>query len=653
MNKFDHLELPDDQCMTFGKLTNRPYQQYAFNRIIEHVKSSDAPAVVKASVGAGKTVIIAALCKHVSDRNGRVLVLSRQGEIIAQDADDCWLAECKNSIYSASLGIKSTAYPVILGSEGTVWRSLENDIKYDIACGFLPDGYLGVNIEPGKVYNPSKLHGIAFDLVPIDECHMVSFDEPESQYMKIIAELKRRNPKVRIIGLTGTDYRGVKPILPVPVGEFYLEAKKETPLDLCGDDGYFWRARLCDISQEYLTSKGYLVPCTFGFAHDDVGYDLSEFRSEGNDGAQDFTAEQMRQMEKLMVQAETTTEKIMIEVLEKTKTRNCVLITCAGKKHCKEASRFLPEGSFEIITEEMSTKKRKEALDKAYRGEIKYLLQIGCLTTGVNIPLIDTIVILRKIGSLTLLVQLIGRGLRLLKDFQIDAGVIKNDCLVLDYSDTLMELKDLYDDPILEDADYSKAHDANDLIECPKCGEMNSKYAVRCRGHFGGERCDFFWKSRICEPFRINGRIVNHGCGAENAPTARSCRLCDNTLIDPNEKLLRKAYSANEYKPVERLVMKPTPNNGVIVEYHLPGGEIATNFYSPFSENKTAQRIFYNKFTKHHANTAALKAIVRKARNAGELCGLSDMLDTIGAITHRKNDKGESVVGKLITKSEM
>ena len=653
MSKFEHLEIPEDQCMTFGKLTNRPYQQYAFNRIIEHVKKSDAPAVVKASVGAGKTVIIAALCKHVSDRNGRVMVLSRQGEIIAQDAEDCWLAECKNSIYSASLGIKSTAYPVIMGSEGTVWRSLENDIKFDIASGALEDGYLGIHIEPGNIYHPSKLHGIAFDLIPIDECHMVSFDDPESQYMKIIAELKRRNPKVRIIGLTGTDYRGIKPIMPVPVGEFYSEAKYANDGDLCGEDGYFWRARLCDISQEYLTDKGYLVPCTFGFAHDDVGYDLSEFQSDGNDGTQDFTAEQLRRMEKLMVQAETTTEKIMIEVMEKTKNRNCVLITCAGKKHCKEAARFLPEGSYAIVTEEMSTKKRKEALDKAYRGEIKYLLQIGCLTTGVNIPLIDTVVILRKIGSLTLLVQLIGRGLRLLKDFQVEAGILKNDCLVLDYSDTLMELKDLYDDPMLEAADFSKAQDNDELIQCPKCGEMNSKFAVRCRGEVGGGRCDFFWKSRVCEPFYINGRIVNMGCGAENAPTARSCRCCDNTLIDPNEKLLRKAYSSNEFKPVHQFVMKPTPNNGVIIEYHLPDGELASKYYSPFSDNKIAQRIFYNQVVKHHANTPALKSLFRKARNAGELCGLNKALDTVGAITHRKNDKGESIVGKFMYRADM
>lgn len=633
-NKYAELELPQEECMTFGKITNRPYQQFAFNKIIEHVKSSSDPAVCVASVGAGKTVIIAGLCKHVSDKNGSVLVLSRQGEIIAQDADDVWLAECKNSIYSASLGIKSTVYPVLMGTEGTVWRSLENDIRYDIACGVLENGYLGVNNEPGKVYNPSKLHDRAFDLIQIDECHMVDFENEESQYMKIIKEMQRRNPKVRIIGLTGTDYRGIKPI----IGE---------------SDDYFWKKRLTNISTEYLTGKGYLVPCTFGFSHDDVGYDLSEFRSSGADGVQDYTAEQMREMEKLMLKAETKTEKIMIEVMKKTKDRNCVLITCAGKKHCKEAARFLPEGSYAIVTEDMGTKRRKSALDAAFKGEIKYLLQIGCLTTGVNIPLIDTVVILRKIGSLTLLVQLIGRGLRLLKDFQKEAGVFKEDCLVLDYSDTLNELKDLYDNPILEEAEFSRAKNDDDLITCPICGTENSKFAARCRGDVGGQRCDFFWNSRVCDPFFINGRVVNEGCGAENAPNARSCRCCDNTLIDPNRSLSRKHYQDHDYKPVKKFVMKPTPNNGVVVEYHLPDREVASNFYSPFSGSKIAERIFYNKVIKHHANTPSLKRIAKRARNAGELCGLQSELDTIGAITHRINDKNESVVTKFLTREQI
>lgn len=618
----DPFWLPNVELTTYGKMTSRPYQEVTIRAIIEHVKSTRAPAIVSASVGSGKTLIAAFLARHVSDRKGRVLVLSRQGEIIQQDADDAWLSNCKNSIYSASLGVKSTTYPVIFGTEGTVWKALETDLQY-----------WGDTQSDKQPSEPSKLHDKAFDLLMIDEAHHVDFEASDSQYMKIISELLRRNPKMRIIGLTGTPYRGVTPI----IGEA---------------DGYFWRKQLCDISTEYLTNMGYLSPIQWGFSHDDVGYDLSEFKSDGQDGTQDYTADQLRQMERKMLEAETTTQKIMIEIAEKTRDRNCVLITCAGKKHCKEAAKFLPEGSYKIITDDMAARTRRKALKDAYDGKVKFLLQIGCLSTGINIPLIDTIVILRKIGSLTLLTQLIGRGLRLLKDEQSDAGYKKENALVLDYSDTLNELKDLYDSPILDEADFSKSKENGDLITCPKCETENSFHAVRCRGvNSGGERCDFFWKSRICEDFYVNGKLKTEGCGAENAPTARQCRICENTLIDPNASLSKKHYTANDYKPVERFDMRPTKNNGVIVEYHLPNSETAKVFYSPFSNNQIAKRIFYNQFTKRHATTRALKGLVRAARNAGELCGLRDQLDTVEAVTHRTNDKDESVISKVINRN--
>ena len=58
--------------------------------------------------------------------------------------------------------------------------------------------------------------------------------------------------------------------------------------------------------------------------------------------------------------------------------------------------------------------------------------------------------------SLTLLVQLLGRGMRLLKPEQIAAGYKKEDHLVLDFTGTMFELGSLYEDPILEEAEAKK-----------------------------------------------------------------------------------------------------------------------------------------------------------------------------------------------------
>src|SRR5690606_8865077 len=105
------------------------------------------------------------------------------GELVEQNADELWNVRARNSIFSASVGIKSTRYPVIVGSERTVALALDNEL-----ADFAPL------------------------ILGIDECHQVGFDNPDSDYMKIITELYKRNPKLRIIGYTGSPWRGTDPI---------------------------------------------------------------------------------------------------------------------------------------------------------------------------------------------------------------------------------------------------------------------------------------------------------------------------------------------------------------------------------------------------------------------------------------------------------
>lgn len=107
----------------------REYQQRAHSATIEHCKKSSEPAFVAASVGAGKTLLIGFMAKHVTDKGGRVLVLARQGELIEQNANDAWVIGCKTSIYSASLNSKSTTFPCIMGTEGTVANAIDDEFK--------------------------------------------------------------------------------------------------------------------------------------------------------------------------------------------------------------------------------------------------------------------------------------------------------------------------------------------------------------------------------------------------------------------------------------------------------------------------------------------------------------------------------------------
>lgn len=565
-----------------GKITPRQYQWDAYTATGEHIRASTEPAFVEASVGAGKTIMIAMVCKRAQDVGMSALVLARQGELVEQNAEELWKLGVKNSIYSASLNKKSTTYPIICGTEGTVARALDTELKE---------------------YAP--------DFLLIDECHMVDWedameDEPSTQYGQIIKAMYQRNPRLRIIGYTGSPYRGVEPIL-----------------------GQFWKKRLIQLDTNWLIERNFLVPTVFGYGHDDVQYDLKEFKPTGQDGTADLTAQQMREMEAKILKEHTTTQRIMLEVQELAKDRNGVLITCAGKKHCEEAASMLPEGSYGIVTDSTPKRERADILRNAKEGRLKYVLQIGCLTTGVNIPRWDTVVILRSIGSLTLLVQLIGRGLRLpTDDFK------KDDCLILDYSGTMHEMGELYHNPILEQAEIQRSRGTGELIQCPKCYTENSKYARRCVGASttsSDGRCEWFWQSKECP-----------SCGCENDTTARDCRNCGEQLRDPNEKLTGKHYTDDDYVKVNKMHMTMTKNQqDVVVSYDLEDGERATEFFYPFSQNPQAKNAWRNRFVFKHAMD---KSKALKMRSVTEIIKMKAIFNAPLYITHRRNDKGKSII---------
>ena len=302
----------------------------------------------------------------------------------------------------------------------------------------------------------------------------------------------------------------------------------------------------------------------------------------------------------------------------------------------------MPEGSFGIVTDQTSTKTRRKILDDARTGRIKYVLQIGCLTTGVNVPYWDTNVILRRIGSLTLLTQLIGRTARLLKPEQIDAGMVKNDHLVLDYAGTFESLGELYFNPMLEQAELARATKTGELITCPECGTMNSSHARRCIGRDASSRdgrCSFFWISRDCPH-----------CGEKNDIAARYCRSCDGILIEPNAKLTGKAYSADDWKPVTKMEIEPCKNGGIVVKYHtdseLDDGrpEIASMYFNPWSGNATAKRIYESQFVNRHINDWGWRKKFSALPNAQAVMKMRAMLDVPTHITHRLNDEGKSIV---------
>jgi superfamily II DNA or RNA helicase len=606
---------------TFGKITPYPFQWEVIENIKSHIRKQlkreikPTPAYINCYVSAGKTIIAGAVANHCHSVGAKLLILARTGELVDQDQQEVWNMDSPCSIFSASLGRKSTHFSTVVGTEGTVANALDTNFTQ-----WVPH------------------------VIIIDENHQVPWqdvlDQGDSCYSKIINHFQLLNPNVCIIGMTGSPYRGIESIR-----------------------GPFWKEELKPaIDRKFLVDNEYIVPTIFGYGHDDVQYDLK--KSDVDEvGTKDFSNSQLEELHNQM--SLTTTQLIMREVMEKVKDRLCVLLTCAGGKHCEEAVAVLPEDEYAIITDKTPSKSRQQILRDHKAGLLnsrgtfryKYIAQIGCLTTGVNLPLLDTSVLLRPVGSLTLLTQLLGRGMRLLKPEHTEAGYSKHDHLTLDYSGTMAAMHQMFNDPFLEDAVLAKAKEQDMLLECPDCKTMNSEHARRCIGpdslnNQPDDRCGYFWQSRKCEDQLVNGLLKVKGCGTENDTAARECRNCHVQLIDPNAKLTNKSYDAGDWKPVLRMNIDVAGKNqdGICVKYYLDvfdengKQEIASVDY--WAIKAGGKRTWESGFVRRHINGYGFQQKIISMTPV-QVVGSKAMFDIPAMITHRINEKGKSIVHGL------
>lgn len=675
---------------------NAPYSAYTYQCAIyrlcaEQIRSYSHPFIVKASVSAGKTTMISMLMHRVQQLGMPAMVLSRQGEIVEQDAAEMWAWSVKNSVFSASLGAKSVSFPIITASEKTAVNALMMQLNDYAPLVMLIDECQHVDVDDllnSQERIVRKIQTITDSVTgeQVDqeieykgETYDDMIEAKRTGYTILIRTLQERCRRVhkremRIIGLTGTDYRGVQPI---------INEDLETP--------GFWRFAVCDVSTDYLVRFGAVVPTVFGDTGD-LHYELDQFKSDGNEGTQDISAEKMRAMQKHISTQGTKTQEIMRDVYERTKNRNSVLITCSGKRHCEEAAAALPPGTtYCIITDSLGKKQRRQYLKDVYDGKIKFTFQVGCLTTGVNIPIWDTNVILRKIGSLTLLVQLIGRTMRKLKKEQIAAGIVKHDAMVLDYSETMLEMGELYHNPMIDQYHFEMAKVSGEWKTCQICRAngktgKNSEHARRCitenvinplrvspvrpgwsvlktprpaRLPIKTERCEYFWKSRRCEDVYDNEkRLIKRGCGTENDIVARFCRKCSGTLLDYNENLSSKHYVENDFYDVIYFTITPTKNQtSLLFKYTLQNREnghsfVATEMYSPATDNQGIRAKWREACRQHIANPEMARKI-GQLNNALNIMSYVQEFRSPQQATHRKGKGGRDNLHKKVFADEV
>jgi DNA repair protein RadD len=437
------------------KKTLRPYQQDVLNKLLSRLKVNSDPVIVNASVGAGKSLIIAELLLIVERAGWRALCLTMNSELIRQNTQTYIEQGGNAGIFCAQLGRKDSLQPVIFASPHSVVRSIKNK---------------------------GKLSNQPMSLIIIDECHNVSYNNKYSMYMRIynhyamFAQTERH--KFRCVGLTGTPYRGKS-------------------ISIVGED-LFFKEQVCDISTAWLIENNYLVPPIFGKHDHEIDFSKLRIKSNGQ-----FD---QKQLSTIVDKNDRLTAEIMREVVltVESEQRNGAFIFASTKRHCQECIKSLPSGQAAIITGDITGDTRNQILDDARNGKLKYLVNINVLTVGVDIPLFDTVVFVRPTESLVLYTQAIGRGLRLHDD--------KQDCLILDYAGNLDRNGDI-DNPIINEAVKQKEKDDPDYcIPCMDCNTMNKETARRCIGIINDKRCDHYFEFKECPECQTYNDIVSRQC---------------------------------------------------------------------------------------------------------------------------------------------
>lgn len=154
----------------------------------------------------------------------------------------------------------------------------------------------------------------------------------------------------------------------------------------------------------------------------------------------------------------------------------CFAVDRAHAKHLQ--MKFAEAGvSMGYIDAYTPISERCDTERKFHNGEIRVVCNVGCLTTGIDWD-VRCIVLARPTKSEILFVQIIGRGLRPAEG--------KEDCLILDHSDTHLRLGFVTDihHEVLDDGRPRANARASDRIrlpkECPQCAFLKPPRTPKC-----------------------------------------------------------------------------------------------------------------------------------------------------------------------------
>ena len=270
----------------------------------------------------------------------------------------------------------------ILRQSRSVFRHVLRDGNFGdlLVGGERPEQWRHVfaSIQSLHRLGPDQLAADRFDMVIVDEFH-------HAEAPTYTSLLNRLTPRI-LVGLTATPDRA-------DGGDVRRWFDGRTAIEL-----HLWEA----------LERQLLAPFQYFGLHDDV--DLSQLRwrrGQGYDAGQ---------LDGLYTGNDARARLILQAVQDKVDVgRMRALGFCVSIGHAEfMAARFARYGiQSRALTSRDDGGDRRAAIEAFRRGEVRVLFTVDLFNEGVDLPMVDTVLLLRPTESATIFLQQLGRGLRL------------------------------------------------------------------------------------------------------------------------------------------------------------------------------------------------------------------------------------------------
>lgn len=357
------------------KKTLYKHQLEAVESGIDAIRRGEVP-LLDCCTGFGKSLVIADLMNRVMSKGLRTLTLVPSEELCAQNEKEAReYVDKPQNIGIVCAGLR---------------KSQQN--RQSVIATY--QSFLSKRAVSGK-----------FHALFIDEAHLVSPNE-DTSIQKIVKSLRRLNPKMAVIGLSGSCMR---------IGQHDMTKD-------CADGNAFFSELSYSSDIGYMIENGFLAPLES--ISSDVQVDLTGITASGSS---DYNTKLTNvRFEKIL----TSGVADMKVKFKEHHIKTAAIYTASVENARQIVEEWDNDNEIKLLHGGTPKNERKSILKWIDEGHgNRYIVNCSIITTGWNMPHLDCVVLFRATKSVSLFAQICGRCLRTSKP---------TDALLEKYSDKLV-----------------------------------------------------------------------------------------------------------------------------------------------------------------------------------------------------------------------